>query len=74
MAGQTEEVERVEIQSHETSGYVICVRLRNHSEELYAYDPAGRRRTVAGVETQSKLLCLRRKAQKPAQVLAEAKD
>ena len=72
--GQAEEVERVEIQPHQTSGYVICVRLRNDSEELFAYDPTGSRRTVAGVETQSKLLCLRQEAQKPAQVLAEAKD
>ena len=72
--GQAEEVERVEIQPHQTSGYVIRVRLRNDSEELFAYDPAGSRRTVAGVETQSKLLCLRLETQKPARVLAEAKD
>jgi hypothetical protein len=74
MRGQADEVERVEIQPHPTSGYVIRVRLRNDSEELFAYDPTRSRRTVAGVEAQSKLLCLRREAQKPAQVLAEAKD
>jgi hypothetical protein len=67
-------VERVEIQPHETSGYVIRVRLQNNSEELFAYDPTGGRRTVAGVETQSKLLCLRQEAPKPFQVMAEAKE
>ena len=74
LKGQAEEVEGVEIQPHQTSGYVIRVRLWNDAEELFAYDPTGSRRTVAGTETQSKLLCLRQEAQKPAQTLAEAKD
>jgi hypothetical protein len=47
--GQADEVERVEIQPHETGGYVIRVHLRNDAEELFAYDPTRSRRTVAGL-------------------------
>ena len=74
LKGQAEEVEGVEIQPHQTSGYVIRVRLRNDAEELFAYDPTRSRRSVAGVETQSILVCLRREAQQPARILAEATD
>jgi len=71
---QTDEVERVKMQPHETSGYLIRVRLRDGSEELHAYDPTGGRRSVAGVETQSMLLRRRQEAGKPAHVLAETTD
>ena len=72
--GQADDVEGVEIQPHQTSGYVIHVRLRNDAEELFAFDPTRSRRTVAGLETRSMLVCLRREAQQPARVLAEATD
>lgn len=72
--GEAEEVEKVEIQSHETSGYLIRVQLRNGGEELYAYDPAGAARTVAGLNTHSKLLCLRRENNQRFDMTAEAKD
>ncbi|HOX03849.1 MAG TPA: alginate lyase family protein [Candidatus Paceibacterota bacterium] len=72
--GQADEVDEIEIQPHETSGYVIRVRLSNGAQELFACDPTGNRRTVEGVETQSKLLCLRQESQKPARILWEAKD
>jgi hypothetical protein len=72
--GQAGEVESVEIQPQETSGYLIRVLLRNNHEELYAYDPAGARRTVEGLETDSKLLCLRRHEQQPFQPKPERGD
>lgn len=72
--GEAEDVEKVEIQNHETSGYLIRVHLRTGGEELYAYDPAGTARSVAGLDTRSKLLCLRRESNRAFQVLAEAKN
>lgn len=68
------EVESVELRNQETSGYLIRVRLRNGHDELYAYDPAGARRTVAGIETRSTLLCLRRMSNGSYEVVLEAKD
>jgi hypothetical protein len=71
---ETEEAEKVEIQKHETSGYLIRVQLRTGGEELYAYDPAGAERTVAGLKTNSKLLCLRRENGQPYRIVADAKN
>ena len=67
------EVENVDLQDQPPSGYLIRVRLRNGGEELYAYDPAGASRVVAGLETRSTLLCLRRGTNGSYEVLAEAK-
>jgi hypothetical protein len=66
------EVAEVSIADDPTSGWVVRVRLRDGSEEIYAYDPAGNARAVEGRETRSKLLCLRREAGGEASVLAEA--
>lgn len=74
--GQAAEVESVEIENQATrsaDGYLIRVQLRNQSEEVYAYDPQGATRTVAGIQTESKLLCLRREGQQPFRVFAEVK-
>jgi len=54
------EVEGIAIADHETAGYVVRVRLRNGGEEVYAYDAKGRERTVEGLATKAKLLCLSR--------------
>jgi hypothetical protein len=67
------EVEDVTITDHVTSGTLIRVRLRDRSEEIYAYGPAGNARTVEGRQTRSKLLCLRREAGGETRVLAEAR-
>lgn len=72
--GQEEDVEGVEIEGEADIGYLIRVRLRNKGEELYAFDPNGGRRTVAGVQTESKLLCLRSENGQPLRVLSETKD
>ncbi len=69
---QTAEVEDVVFLDHETSGYLIRIRMRDGGEEVYSYDPDGGTRNVEGVETQSKLLCLRRAANGDYEVLAEA--
>jgi oligo-alginate lyase len=53
-------VDAVDVQDQGTTGLVIHVRLRTGVDELYAYDPTGAARTVANIETHSKLLCLRR--------------
>ena len=66
-----EEIEDVAFVDHETSGYVIRIRLRDGGEEVYAYDPKGAARNVEGIETGSKLLCLRREASGEYEVLAE---
>ena len=71
-SGQSGVVEKVEMENHATSGYVIRVQLRDKSEELYAYDPSGSRRVVEGAQTDAKLLCLRRESGQPFQALAEA--
>ncbi|MBT4501924.1 MAG: hypothetical protein HOC74_29600 [Gemmatimonadetes bacterium] len=70
----TEEVEAVEIAEHQTNGYLVYVRLNDGSEERYAYDPDATVRTVDGVETHAKLLCLRREKGGDWEVLAEAAD
>lgn len=72
--GDAEDVERVEIRSHEVSGYLIRIQLRGGGEELYAYDPDGAVRTVAGLNTRSTLLCLRREADQSFQIIVEAAD
>jgi Heparinase II/III-like protein/Alginate lyase len=68
------EVAGVEIEDEKTGGYLIRVRLRDQGEELYAYDPAGTKRMVAEVQTDSKLLCLRREHQQSFHVFAEAEQ
>ena len=70
---QAGDVDSVEIQDQQTSGYLIRAQLRNQDEELYAYDPAGAKRMVAGIQTDSKLLCLRRENGQAFRVLSEAK-
>ncbi len=70
-ASEAAEVAKVEIEDHATSGYLIRVLLRAGGEELYAYDPLGAARIVAGRDTHSKLLCLRRENNQPFQVVAE---
>jgi len=72
MDGRTEKIQDVAFLAHETSGYLIRVRMRDGSEEIYAYDPEGTARNVEGIETQSKLLCLRREGGGDYQILAEA--
>ena len=73
MAGdQTADIEDVTFLDHETSGYLIRISMRDGSEEVYAYDPKGIARNVKGIETQSKLLCLRRENAGDYHVLAEA--
>jgi len=67
------EVEEVTMADHATSGSIIRARLRDGSEEIYAYDPAGKARTVEGMPTRTKLLCLRREKGGPASVMGEAK-
>jgi hypothetical protein len=69
--GGPDEVEGVECLDHPAGGWLIRIRLRDGADELYAYDPSASRRTVEGVETGSKLLCLRREHGKACQVLAE---
>jgi hypothetical protein len=64
------EVREVTIADDATSGYVIRAGLRDGSEEIYAYDPAGKERTVEGVPTRAKLLCLRREGGGQSSVLA----
>ncbi len=71
---RTAEIESVEIEDQKTSGYLIRVQMRNKAEELYAYDPAGATRTVAGIQTDSKLLCLRSENGQTFRVLSEAKQ
>jgi YD repeat-containing protein len=70
--GAPGEVAEVAITDHPASGYLIRVRLRDGSEEVYAYDPAGKARRVEGQETRSKLLCLRREGGGKIDVLGEA--
>jgi len=69
---QTAEIEDVAFLDHETSGYLIRIRMRDGGEEVYAYDPEGIARNVEGIETQSKLLCLRRESVGDYHVLSEA--
>ena len=42
----------------EAGGWEVRVRLEDGSEERYAYDPEGRTRTIEGIETRARLLCL----------------
>ena len=72
--GSSEEVEAVEVTEHQASGYRVHVRLSDGSEECYAYDPDATGRAVEGIETDSKLVCLRREEGGNWEVLAEAVD
>ncbi len=72
MDDQTAEIEDVAFLDHETSGYLIRIRMQDGGEEVYAYDPEGTTRNVEGIETRSKLLCLHRKGIGGYEVLAEA--
>jgi hypothetical protein len=71
LGDKTAEIEEITFSDHETSGYLVRIRMRDGSEELYAYDPEGITRNVEGHETLSKLLCLRRKDAEDYRVLAE---
>jgi hypothetical protein len=70
---QSGEIAGVEIRDDESGGSLVHVLLRNQGEELYAYNPAGTQRTVGGIRTESKLLCLQRKNGQAYRELAEAK-
>ena len=70
---ETGEVEDISIADHESSGYTVRVRLRDGSEEVYAYDPQGKPRKTEGVTSRAKLLCLRRETGGIFQTLTEAK-
>jgi oligo-alginate lyase len=72
--GSSEEVDAVEIAEDQAHGYLVHVRLNDGSEECYAFDPDATARTVEGMETRSKLLCLRREKGRNWEVLAEAED
>jgi len=67
----TLQIEDVAFLDHETNGYLIRIRMQDGGEEVYAYDPEGITRNVEGVETQSKLLCLRREEMGDYEVLVE---
>ena len=54
------EIEDISFTTHEKSGYLARIRLRDSKEELYAYDPSANLRIVEGIETSTKLLCLYR--------------
>jgi len=65
------EIESVEILDHETSGYLIRIRMRDGAEEIYSYDPEGAVRNVAGMETRSKFLCLHWASSGQCRIMAE---
>lgn len=69
---QPGEVGSIELREEGAGGWLILVRARNQDEEVYAYNPAGNARTVEGIKTQAKLLCLRREKGQPFAALAEA--
>jgi hypothetical protein len=64
-------IEGIEVMDHETSGYLIRVRLQNGGEELYSYDPEGAIRNVVGIETGAELLCLNRESSGHYRIMAE---
>lgn len=73
-AGQPAEVGDITLTDHQTDGFLIRLELRGGSEELYSYDPEGKGRRVEGVQTQARLLCLRKENQGNWTVLAEGSE
>jgi hypothetical protein len=66
------QVKAVRFEKHKTSGYLIRIQLNDEGEELYSYDPDGNARKIEGIETRSKLLCLRREKGEVYKVLADS--
>lgn len=70
-SNESSDVVDVAILDHETSGYLIRIKLRDGRDEVYSYDPKGIARNVEGIETYSKLLCLQRENSGQYKILAE---
>jgi hypothetical protein len=51
---------------------VVIVGFCCGTEERYAWDPEGNPRTEAGIDTRSRLLCLRKEGGEPFRKLAES--
>ena len=66
------EVEEVTIEEHASSGWVVRVALCCGIEERYVWDPDGRSRTEEGIETQARLLLLRKEGGEQFRKLAES--
>lgn len=69
---QEPHVSGVHIEESDSGGVVITVRMNSGKEELFAYDPEGNPRTLAGVETSAKLLGIRRGLGEGVEVLGES--
>jgi hypothetical protein len=67
-------IKSVHIRPSDQSGYVVEVRLANGQEDLFAYDPEGQKRQIAGVETTEKLLVIRRGMGAGVEVLGESRE
>jgi len=65
------DVADVAILDHKNGGYLIRIRLRDGKDEVYSYDPKGIARNVEGIETCSKLLCLKQESTGQYRILAE---
>ena len=72
-SGNQGQVKSIKFEKHKTSGYLIFVELQDGSEELYSYDPDGNTRKVEGMETNSKLFCLRREKGGSYNILSKSK-
>ena len=70
--GETPEVSSVHIRPDESGAFVIEVRLTSGKEEMIAYDPNGNKRQMAGVETEAKLLMIRRGLGEGVEVLGSS--
>ena len=68
------QVNSVHIRPGDRSGYRIVVRLESGKEELFFYDPAGKKRQTAGIETTKKLLVIRRGLGGGVDVLGESNE
>ena len=60
-AGSLPSVVSVEAEA-DGEGLVVTVQLLDETVEVFGYDPAGRKRTVRGVSTSARLVCLRQEA------------
>ncbi|MBD3183508.1 hypothetical protein GF312_14530 [Candidatus Poribacteria bacterium] len=52
----------------------IVVEMKNGDMELYSYSPEGVSRNIEGINTESKLLCLYKKAGQKYEVMTESED
>ena len=66
------EVDVVHIKASDLGGFVISVLFTSGEEELFAFDPEGHKRKLAGVETTAKLLVVRRGSGEGVEVLGES--